>query len=97
MSKLQIVADENILLLDEFFAPIADITKVNGRNLQAKQVTQADALVLRSTAKVNKALLQDSKVEFVGTCTIGIDLLIRLIWISKILTGPMLLAVMLMG
>ena len=73
MSKLQIVADENILLLDEFFAPIADITKVNGRNLQAEQVTQADALVLRSTAKVNKALLQHSPVKFVGTCTIGID------------------------
>jgi erythronate-4-phosphate dehydrogenase len=73
MSKLQIVADENILLLDEFFAPIADITKVNGRHLQAEQVTQADALVLRSTAKVNKALLQHSSVKFVGTCTIGID------------------------
>ncbi|MDP6969873.1 MAG: 4-phosphoerythronate dehydrogenase [Gammaproteobacteria bacterium] len=73
MKKLQIVADENILLLDEFFSPIADISKVDGRNISAAQVREADALVLRSTAQVDAALLHNSDVTFVGTCTIGID------------------------
>ncbi|MDP6190942.1 MAG: 4-phosphoerythronate dehydrogenase, partial [Gammaproteobacteria bacterium] len=73
MTKLQIVADENILLLDEFFASIADVTRVDGRSIGAAQVRQADALVLRSTAQVDKSLLEGSRVTFVGTCTIGID------------------------
>ncbi len=72
-NKLHIVADENILLLDEFFADIATLTKVNGRTINASQVAHADALVLRSTAQVNAGLLQASQVQFVGTCTIGID------------------------
>ena len=73
MTKLNIVADENILLLDEFFASIANLTKVDGRAIQPHQVAHADALVLRSTAQVTPKLLQASKVKFVGTCTIGID------------------------
>lgn len=73
MQKLNIVADENILLLDEFFNDIANVTKVNGRTISAEQVAAADALVLRSTAQVNEGLLASSNVQFVGTCTIGID------------------------
>ncbi len=73
MTKLNIVADENILLLEEFFAPIANITKLDGRAIRSQQVAQADALVLRSTAQVTSELLAGSKVQFVGTCTIGID------------------------
>lgn len=73
MQTLNIVADENILLLDEFFNDIASVTKVNGRSISADQVVDADALVLRSTAQVNESLLAGSKVQFVGTCTIGID------------------------
>ena len=73
MSLINIVADENILLLDEFFNDIAKVTKINGRTITAEQVTHADALVLRSTAKVSAELLAHSKVQFVGTCTIGVD------------------------
>jgi len=73
MSLINIVADENILLLDEFFNDIAKVTKINGRTITAEQVANADALVLRSTAKVSAELLAHSKVQFVGTCTIGVD------------------------
>ena len=73
MKKLNIVADENILLLEKFFSPIANITKVDGRHVTPQQVKHADALVLRSTCKVNEALLTQSNVLFVGTCTIGTD------------------------
>ena len=73
MNKINLVADENILLLDELFGDIAHITRINGRSISALQVAQTDALVLRSTAKVTPALLEYSKVKFVGTCTIGTD------------------------
>lgn len=73
MTKINLVADENILLLDELFGDLAQITRVNGRTISAAQVAHADALVLRSTAKVTPALLTHSKVQFVGTCTIGTD------------------------
>ncbi len=73
MGLINIVADENILLLDEFFGDLGKVTKVNGRTISAEQVAQADALVLRSTAKITPAILSNSKVQFVGTCTIGTD------------------------
>ena len=73
MTKINLVADENILLLDELFGDLAHITRINGRTISTAQVAAADALVLRSTSKVTPALLAGSKVEFVGTCTIGID------------------------
>ena len=70
---MQIVADENIPLLDEFFADLGTITRLNGRTITAADVQQADILLVRSVTKVNPALLQGSKVKFVGTCTIGTD------------------------
>ena len=73
MSLINLVVDENILLLDELFGDLANITRVNGRSISPEQVANADALVLRSTAKVSPALLEGSKVQFVGTCTIGTD------------------------
>jgi erythronate-4-phosphate dehydrogenase len=73
MALINLVADENILLLDELFGDLATITRVNGRSICSEQVANADALVLRSTAKVTPTLLAGSKVQFVGTCTIGTD------------------------
>ena len=73
MALLNLVVDENILLIDELFGTFANITRVNARTLSSFQVQRADALVLRSTAKVNEALLAGSSVQFVGTCTIGTD------------------------
>lgn len=73
MALINLVVDENILLLDELFGDIANITRVDGRSITPLQITNADALVLRSTAKVTAKLLKGSKVQFVGTCTIGVD------------------------
>ena len=73
MPPINLVADENILLLNELFGDLANITRVSGRSISTAQVAQADALVLRSTAKVTPALLKGSNVQFVGTCTIGTD------------------------
>lgn len=68
-----IVADENIPLLDAFFGDIGDIRRVSGRTLRAEDVRDADALLVRSVTPVNSALLEGSRVRFVGTATIGTD------------------------
>ena len=68
-----IVADENIPLLDSFFADFGDIRRVSGRDLDASQVRDADVLLVRSVTRVNRELLEGSRVRFVGTATIGTD------------------------
>jgi erythronate-4-phosphate dehydrogenase len=70
---MRIVADENIPLLDEFFACDASITRLPGRAISAADVRDADVLLVRSVTKVDQALLAGSALRFVGTCTIGTD------------------------
>ncbi|MFT5781595.1 MAG: erythronate-4-phosphate dehydrogenase [Pseudomonas sp.] len=70
---MRIVADENIPLLDEFFAASAQITRLPGRAITAADVQSADVLLVRSVTQVNQQLLAGSAVRFVGTCTIGTD------------------------
>ncbi|RHW20138.1 4-phosphoerythronate dehydrogenase PdxB [Pseudomonas jilinensis] len=70
---MHIVADENIPLLDEFFAGLGSITRLPGRAIDRAALRQADALLVRSVTRVDQALLRDTPVRFVGTCTIGTD------------------------
>ncbi|MBX9912465.1 MAG: 4-phosphoerythronate dehydrogenase PdxB [Pseudomonadaceae bacterium] len=70
---MRILADENIPLLDEFFAADASITRLPGRAICAADVQAADVLLVRSVTPVDRALLAGSAVRFVGTCTIGTD------------------------
>jgi erythronate-4-phosphate dehydrogenase len=70
---MRIVADENIPLLDEFFAASGSITRLPGRAISAADVETADVLLVRSVTQVDRTLLTGSAVGFVGTCTIGTD------------------------
>ena len=68
-----IVADENIPLLDAFFAGFGEIRRYPGRSIDADCVRDADVLLVRSVTRVDRQLLEGSRVRFVGTCTIGTD------------------------
>ena len=70
---MHILADENIPLLEAFFAPHATLERLPGRAFDRAAVSRADALLVRSITRVDQALLKDSPVRFVGTCTIGTD------------------------
>ena len=70
---MRIVADENIPLLDEFFAGFGEIQRLPGRSIDVAAVASADLLLVRSVTQVDQTLLQGSAVKFVGTCTIGTD------------------------
>jgi len=68
-----IVADENIPLIEEFFAGFGEIRRLPGRQITRADVHAADVLLVRSVTRVDRDLLEGSAVRFVGTCTIGTD------------------------
>ncbi|WP_191486586.1 4-phosphoerythronate dehydrogenase PdxB [Pseudomonas sp. FEN] len=68
-----IVADENIPLIDAFFAGFGEIRRLPGRGIDRAAVAEADVLLVRSVTQVSRELLEGSAVRFVGTCTIGTD------------------------
>ena len=70
---LKIVADENIILASEAFSSLGNVFLLPGRKITNKEVIDADILLVRSVTKVDKNLLNNSKVKFVGTATIGRD------------------------
>jgi erythronate-4-phosphate dehydrogenase len=70
---MHIVADENIPLLDAFFAGLGSVQRVPGRAMNRETLGEAEILLVRSVTRVDRALLAGSRVRFVGTCTIGTD------------------------
>lgn len=70
---MKLIVDENIVLGKEAFNSIGDITFLNGREITNQVLLDADILIVRSITKVNKDLLKNTNVKFVGTATIGTD------------------------
>lgn len=70
---LRIVADANIAYVHDAFGALGDVTTLPSRELTPASVRDADLLLVRSTIRVDAALLTGSRVRFVATATIGID------------------------
>lgn len=70
---MQIIADENIPHIHDYFSVFGNVVTVNGRHMSADQVAGADVVLVRSVTPVNRSLLEGAPVKFVGTCTIGTD------------------------
>lgn len=70
---MHVVVDANIPYAEHYFGAHASIEKVAGREMTNADLKHADALIVRSITKVDGELLANSKVQFVGSCTIGID------------------------
>lgn len=70
---MKIVADENIPYVQEAFAELGEVATVSGRKIDAGTVRDAELLLVRSITKVDRALLDGSRVRFVATATIGED------------------------
>lgn len=73
MSQFRIVADTNMPQVESFFAGVADITLLDGRNITHSDLVDANALLVRSVTKVTPELLNGTKVKFVGSATAGLD------------------------
>ncbi len=70
---MRIVADKNIPLVAEAFAVFGEVVLCDGRSLTARDLQQADVLLVRSVTAVNATLLDNTPVKFVGSATIGVD------------------------
>ncbi|MGM9747827.1 MAG: 4-phosphoerythronate dehydrogenase [Candidatus Cryptobacteroides sp.] len=71
--RIKIVADKNIPFLEGLFEPYADIVFKDGKDINAADVKDADALLIRTRTKCNAELLEGSKVSIIATATIGTD------------------------
>ncbi len=70
---MKVVADEVISYASEAFSQFGPVTLMPGRKIDRAAVKDADLLFVRSRTKINAALLEGSKVRFVGSGIIGID------------------------
>lgn len=70
---LNLVADQAIPLLAEYFSDYAHIHAMPGEQIDAQTLQQADILLVRSKTQVNEALLAKAKLKFIGSCTAGVD------------------------
>ncbi|MGS2717962.1 4-phosphoerythronate dehydrogenase [Eionea flava] len=70
---MKILGDSQIRLFDELFSSLGETATYSGREITSSQLSDIDVLVTRSTVNVDKTLLDNTPVVFVGTCTIGTD------------------------
>lgn len=70
---MRIVADQNLSMLSQTFGCHGELRLRPGRAIGPADVRDADALLVRSVTRVDRALLKGSRVRFVGSATIGRD------------------------
>jgi len=71
---MKILADQNMPLVEQYFAELGSVERFDGRTLKSEQLVGVDVLLTRSVTQVNEALLREAnKLKFVGTATIGVD------------------------
>lgn len=70
---LKILIDENISFADSAFNQFGAVVLKSGREVTNEHLKDIDVLIVRSVTKVDKELLDNTPVKFVGTATIGTD------------------------
>ncbi|MDO9511020.1 MAG: 4-phosphoerythronate dehydrogenase [Bacteroidales bacterium] len=70
---MKIIADHYIPFLKGVLEPKAEVVYANGSDIIASQISDANALLIRTRTFCTPSLLENSKVRFIGTATIGTD------------------------
>lgn len=71
---MKVVADDKIPFIREALSRIADeVVYLPGQQISAEDVKDADALIVRTRTRCDRALLEGSTVRFIATATIGYD------------------------
>ncbi len=70
---IKIVADNKIPFLKGVLESYAQVVYLSGKETGHDEVKDADALITRTRTKCRSELLQDSKVKYIATATIGFD------------------------
>lgn len=72
-NKIRVIADCHIPFLQGTIDNIATVTYLAASEISNRTVKDADALLIRTRTHCNESLLNSSKVQFIGTATIGYD------------------------
>ena len=70
---MKIVIDDACYAHQEIFANLGRVIPIPGIEITKDAVKDADILIVRSRTKINKNLLDGSKVSFVGSAVAGLD------------------------
>jgi len=70
---MKIIADSHIPFVKEYFSKCGELELVAGREIDAQHVKDADILLVRTVTQVDKNLLAQTNVKFVGSVTAGTD------------------------
>lgn len=70
---MKTVCAQSVLAGREAFASLGGVVVKPDREISREDLLDADALVIRSKTAVDRALLEGTKVAFVGTATAGFD------------------------
>lgn len=70
---MKIVADQAIADVAAVFAPLGELVLMPGRDIGPADVSDADALLVRTITRVDETLLAGSSVQFVGSAASGTD------------------------
>ncbi len=70
---MKLLVDREIYGATTAFAALGAVRTFDGRALNADDIKDADVLLVRSVTRVDRVLLADSSVRFVGTATAGTD------------------------
>lgn len=70
---MKIVADKHIPFLEGVFEPYADVVYIDGRSITHEDLTDADALIIRTRTRCDAGLLDGTPVKIIATATIGTD------------------------
>ncbi|WMY94899.1 MAG: 4-phosphoerythronate dehydrogenase [Arsenophonus sp.] len=79
---MRILIDENITYAKQLFQKIGEVKTIPGRLISKSVVKSFDALMVRSVTQVNKKLLENTNVKFVGTATAGFEHIDKT-WLKK--------------
>lgn len=79
---MKIVADENIVAVADLYRRHGELLLLPGRAISREHVRDADVLLVRSITRVDRGLLEGSRVRFVATATSGTDHL-DLPWLAQ--------------
>jgi len=70
---MKLVIDDTVWGFEEIFSDFGEIVTLPGRQIDRQSLLDCDILIIRSRTKVNRELLQGTKVQFVGSTVAGLD------------------------
>lgn len=79
---MNILIDKNFSFFLSWFKKLGITQLINGRKIIKSKLKDIDVLIIKSTTTINKKLLNNTKIKFIGSATSGIDH-VDLMWLKK--------------